>query len=216
MQGIYKITNLLNNKVYIGSSKYIERRYRNHFLALIKGNHVSPHLQRAFNKYGISSFSFTILEIVENTEDLLSIEQKWIDFYQSSNDTKGYNIRIEAESNRGFKHSEETKNKMSLSRKGHIVSDETRKKIALSNTGKKKSEESKEKMRKAKLGKPSKKRIPILQVSLNGNVIREWDSIEEASKVLKVSRTKIFDCLRDNTKKHFDYTWRYSKELSTR
>lgn len=76
--GIYKITNQINGKIYIGSSKDLSRRKKDHFRLLKKGNSHSIILQRAVNKYNIDNFKFEI--IVECSEELLfTIEQKLVD-----------------------------------------------------------------------------------------------------------------------------------------
>lgn len=61
--GIYKITNLINQKCYIGQSVDIERRWRQHKTAAnnISSDCYNYPLQRAFRKYGIENFSFEIL-----------------------------------------------------------------------------------------------------------------------------------------------------------
>ena len=60
--GVYSITNLQNNKRYIGSSKNIESRWADHRRRLRKNTHHSIHLQRAWNEYGEQNFCFEILE----------------------------------------------------------------------------------------------------------------------------------------------------------
>ena len=61
--GVYKITNIINNKFYIGSSKNIEKRLKNHFNNLKNNTHCNKHLQNAYNKYGKDAFISEILEI---------------------------------------------------------------------------------------------------------------------------------------------------------
>lgn len=58
--GIYKITNLTNNKVYIGQSKNIEERWSNHRKDSfnIKDVEYNSPLHRAIRKYGLSNFEF--------------------------------------------------------------------------------------------------------------------------------------------------------------
>lgn len=92
MRGIYKITNTTNNRIYIGSSKNVEYRFVQHLSQLMANTHHSYKLQSDFNKYGISAFSFNILEIVANDKDLLKREQYYIDLYDASNDMTGYNV----------------------------------------------------------------------------------------------------------------------------
>ena len=87
--GVYKITNQINGKFYIGSSKDLIRRKKDHFRLLKKGVNHNILLQRAVNKYGIDNFIFEIL--VECSEDLLfTIEQKLVDELKPD-----YNIAIE-------------------------------------------------------------------------------------------------------------------------
>lgn len=92
MIGIYIITSLRNQKVYIGQSKHIEQRWEEHKNALQKNVHQNKHLQRAWNKYGEKNFIFSILE--ECDEKLLDErEQYWIDYYGGINSQNTYNFR---------------------------------------------------------------------------------------------------------------------------
>ena len=87
--GIYKITNKVNGKLYIGSSKDLVRRKKDHFRLLKKGVSHNTILQRAVDKYGIANFEFTV--IVECEEDLLFIiEQELVDKLKPQ-----YNIAIQ-------------------------------------------------------------------------------------------------------------------------
>jgi len=52
VSGIYKIINLKNNKIYIGSSICIIKRWYHHKYHLINNNHSNCYLQNAWNKYG--------------------------------------------------------------------------------------------------------------------------------------------------------------------
>lgn len=64
MVGVYKITNLLNQDSYIGSSKNIEERWKKHlYLYNREGRHYSYHLYRAMRKYGVENFKFEVLEL---------------------------------------------------------------------------------------------------------------------------------------------------------
>jgi excinuclease UvrABC nuclease subunit len=87
--GIYKITNQINGKFYIGSTKDLNRRNKDHFRLLKKGINHSIILQKAVNKYGIDNFKFEIL--VECSKDLLfTIEQKIVDELKPE-----YNVAIQ-------------------------------------------------------------------------------------------------------------------------
>ena len=89
MIGIYKIVNILNNKIYIGKSSDIEKRWKEH-IRHSKSEHSrrkSP-IHKAINKYGKENFTIELIEEVEATK-LDEREVYWISFYDSYN--KGYN-----------------------------------------------------------------------------------------------------------------------------
>jgi len=93
-KGVYKIENLINGKVYIGSTeKSFLKRFTTHYTKL-KGNNHKGHiyLQNAVNKYGIENFEFSVLEELES--DILEKEGYWINYYDSFNREKGYNLAI--------------------------------------------------------------------------------------------------------------------------
>lgn len=89
MSGIYKIENIINNKVYIGKSEQLGIRWESHLELLTKGKHHSSKLQNDWNRYGISSFNFSILDITE--ENLSDKEQYFIEKFNSVSD--GYNMQ---------------------------------------------------------------------------------------------------------------------------
>jgi group I intron endonuclease len=76
--GIYKITNTINGKYYIGSSNNIKTRIRKHFELLKRNKHHSIHFQNAYNKYGRNSFVDEMLELC-NEDNLLPLEQRYLD-----------------------------------------------------------------------------------------------------------------------------------------
>lgn len=88
MIGIYKITNKTNNKVYIGQSINIEQRWKTH---LKKSRILNTPLYQAMRKDGIENFLFEVIEEC-NQEQLNNKEKYWINYYNSTNSNKGYNI----------------------------------------------------------------------------------------------------------------------------
>ena len=58
--GIYKITNNINNKFYIGSSKNITKRFKEHKWRLKNNKHPNNKLQNSWNKYGEENFKFEV------------------------------------------------------------------------------------------------------------------------------------------------------------
>jgi group I intron endonuclease len=89
MKGIYKITNIKNNKAYIGRSKDIFKRLDHHFFSLNKGKHNNKELNDDFLRYGLSNFSIEILELC-NILELPEKEAYYIDHFKSVEN--GYNM----------------------------------------------------------------------------------------------------------------------------
>lgn len=92
MIGIYKITNKINNKCYIGRSIDIEHRWRVHRTVANQPTNIQYDypLYRAFRKYGVQNFSFEVVELCEESE-LAKKEQIYIALYRSNNSQNGYN-----------------------------------------------------------------------------------------------------------------------------
>ena len=77
MQGIYKITNKINGKFYIGLSVDIKRRFNEH-KSPCRFQKIKTPIARAIKKYGLANFSFDILELVECKSKLCEREVFWI------------------------------------------------------------------------------------------------------------------------------------------
>lgn len=130
LPGIYKIENLEDGKVYIGSAVNLKTRYVAHRNALRRGNHGNIHLQRAWDKYGECAFMFSIIELVYHPDQLLEIEQLWMNYYDVMN--TGYNISPTAGNCVGIKHTEEARENMSKAHLGKTLSEEQKGKISKS------------------------------------------------------------------------------------
>lgn len=103
MIGIYKITNLINNKVYVGQSIAIERRWTQHKSPYEQQRHPDLPINQAFQKYGVENFKFEVLE--ECAADELNVkEQQYIELFQSLTHQHGYNIRAGGEGNHEENH----------------------------------------------------------------------------------------------------------------
>ena len=141
---IYKTTNLVNGKIYIGQDKHNNPRYL--------GSGKILHL--AFQKHGIENFKKEIVEVCESQEMLNQREEFWISFYDSTNRNIGYNIalggnggdtiskhpnkyeicKLISKSNKKIWEDEEYLAKMSLIRKEQIT-DEIRDKLSKATKG---------------------------------------------------------------------------------
>lgn len=101
--GIYQITNLQNDKAYIGSAVSFRKRWKEHLRQLTNGNHHSTLMQRAWNKYGEAAFEFKKLLVCAKA-DLLWFEQRALDALKPA-----YNVCKVAGSVLGYRHTEEAK-----------------------------------------------------------------------------------------------------------
>ena len=175
--GVYKIINLVNNKVYIGSSSRLRQRKHEHLKQLNYDRHCNKHLQNSYNKYGKENFKWEVIEYIEFNEDreilknnLLEREQYYLDLYQSYKENSGYNLCPTAGSSLGSKQSAETvekhkktlenkskeekleiqrKRKKTLENKSEEEKLETRKKLSESLKGRVVSKETREKIGRA-------------------------------------------------------------------
>lgn len=107
MVGIYKITNLINNKIYIGQSVDIKERWQEHKRINERQNENAKIMQqyplyKAFKKYGLNNFLFEVIEECLITE-LDDKEIFWIKYYNSYigfENSNGYNLTTGGKGNR--------------------------------------------------------------------------------------------------------------------
>ncbi len=136
--GIYGILCKPTGKIYIGSAVKFGRRWMEHRTELRNGNHHSKHLQNAWNKRGENNFVFIVLEIVKRKESLVETEQKYIDLFDSADNSRGFNMSPKAGSVMlGRKHSDKVRAAMSARFKGCTLTEDHKRKIGLANTGNK-------------------------------------------------------------------------------
>ena len=106
--GIYKITNIDNNKVYIGQSVDIQVRWYNHKKELNRNKHGNSYLQNSWNLHGADKFKFDIIEECEISV-LDEKEIYWIKYYNSTDPKYGYNLIDGGSGRSGYKLSENQK-----------------------------------------------------------------------------------------------------------
>lgn len=165
--GIYCIENVSNNKRYIGQSKDVYERWKQHKYDLNKCCHYNRHLQNAWNKYGEENFKFYIIEECEQ-EHLNDKEIYYIDLFKTHAHLgkHGYNLTIGGE---GI----------------GILSEEER-----------------------QIFREAQKSIPIYQIDLNGKIVKKWNyGAREASKVLSIDSSAIWNCVNNNRKTYKNYIW---------
>jgi len=181
--GVYYIQNLVTNRFYIGSSADVYSRIKSHLNMLQRGVHSNIHLQRSYNKHGQGKFAWGVCEEVFDIDQLLVVEQTWIDVMGD------YNICTEAGSTRGYKATEETRAKLSAVKSGinnpmyGTKRPEVGEIFRKLHTGKVLSEEHKRKCSEALKGK----RGP-------------WDNPESVAKIIEAARAS------NTGRKHSDET----------
>lgn len=209
--GIYKITNKINNKIYIGKSVNIERRWQQE----INGYSCNKHLFKSFNLHGVENFSFEILEECKK-EILNEKEIYYISYFNSTDQNLGYNItlggdgivnvsdehrKIIAESNKknprrkGKKNSKEHRERISNSNKGKKLSKEHKEKISNSNKGRKFSEIH---LANLKSTCSSMEHREKLSKSLTGHQVSEEtrNKLREKNKNKKLSQKQKEKCIK--------------------
>ncbi len=235
--GIYTITNLVNNKMYVGYASNILKRYDNHQDALISGIHKNPHLQAAWNYYGSDNFKFEELVQCE-CEHLASEEHYWATLLNVHDRDYGYNDRPTHPLDRPGK-SAECKAKISHTHKQRFIDnpelitialirlnnmsplEKASRKVWSDNERKKMSDRIKKQgtahinnraaWDKRKLSCP---KVPVLQYDLSGNFVQEWGSMVLAATSTNIREQCISPCCR-RVKYHNSaggYIWRYKTD----
>lgn len=209
MIGIYKITSP-SNKVYIGQSTNIEKRWKGYSTNKKKIKEQTK-LFNSFRKYGVDNHKFEIIE--ECTKDKLNDKEVyWIEFYNSVN--AGLNVSKGGhyfwEVNKGKKHSEATIGKMKewWAENAKPRSLETIQKITQT---KKQNPRNTTPELIEKYRQTSTLKKPIYQFLINGDFVREFESINDASRSLGIRNDGISACLRGLQKSSGGFIWKYKE-----
>lgn len=165
--GIYKITCIDTNKIYVGSAmstskskKGFMRRWQDHIYKLRSNKHRNKYLQESWNNFSEDSFIFEIIEFC-NKNSSKEKEEFWIKKLKSSIKENGFNMIIKGLNN--YKFSNEHKQKISQALKGR-----TRPKEIVQKWSNK-----------------------VKQFTRNGELLNEYYSISEASRQTKINRQDI-------------------------
>jgi len=130
---IYKITNLINGKIYIGQSVNPQGRWCRHKSDAKLGKN-KKHFANAIRKYGVYNFIFEIIVQAKSLEDIDQAEIDCIKQYKASDKNYGYNISLGGNGKRIV--SEQTRKKISEFMSGRVPSEENLKRRSKSMIGK--------------------------------------------------------------------------------
>lgn len=223
---IYKYENNINHHIYIGQSVNLKKRIREHKCAFSNPNNPDYNfpIHRALRKYGVENFTISILEEVEDNA-LDEREVYWIAYYDSYKN--GYNATPGGQNGGGYNGKEvclydlngnfvrSYKNaktaceaiKVSYSTIQQVLH---QKRPTCKGYQIKYRDDNREiKKFKSRQGGA----IPIYQLEKNtNNIIKEWDSAQQAARELNLDASTITKCLKGKLKSHGGYSWKYKEE----
>lgn len=117
---IYKITDYINGKIYIGQTiNTLEKRWKGHCKLSKKDE--QPYFHNSIHSHGKYNFFREVIDFATSMHELNYLEEFWIEFYNSTNRDKGYNSLSVG---KNFRHSEESKEKNRIAHLGFKASPE--------------------------------------------------------------------------------------------
>lgn len=219
--GIYKITNKVLNKSYIGKSVHIEDRWKQHL-----SGRGSMELYLDFIKYGKENFIFEILEVCDES-NLTRQEKYWINFYHTYPD--GYNLN-DGGDNSKYAIAKTKKTIYCYDLEGNFLAEYESLKEAQRQTGIDNSNISRaaktqgrtkgymwsyeklpqlNKYKRKTNNKTSGKRKPVGQFDKEGNLIQIYESSAEAKRQTGISNSSIGEVCQNKRKTAGGYIWKF-------
>ena len=206
MAYIYKITNDVNNKIYIGKTEFsIEKRFKEHCKDAFRERNEKRPLYSAMKKYGIEHFHIELIEETDNPEER---ETYWIEKLGSFK--YGYNATIGGDGKRYADYDliytlwQEGLNNQEICAK--LKYDKETVKTALANKGVSEEE-------RKQRGRESFSKVILMIDKDTGDILQTFPSIEAAHRFLgKQSGGHIAAVCRGKRQTAYGYKWRYSKE----
>lgn len=206
---VYKIINKVNNKIYIGITKYQNPKMRFYkHLAEYKtsSNYSKRPLYEAMKKYGVSNFEFHIIEKIKNSE-LSKREIYWINYYKSYigfDNSNGYNATLGGDKGHNLISKQESDRIIKLYLDGcsqNYISKKTHHSLTTIQKCLKKEKIIPRKLQKKK----------IVQLDKQKNIIRTFDSILEANRYFNKDKhnTKINEVCKGKRKTAYGFYWKY-------
>lgn len=231
MEGrVYKIVSP-SGKIYVGSTRQTFKQRWRHYFKLTCKEQIK--LYRSLKKYGPENHVFESLWEGDINEMFIK-ESEFGKLFNVLDKNKGLNLSLPKTNDKtyfsfseetrlkmsithtGMKHSEETKkkfgksdiyqseefkNKISLIHKGKIVSEETRKKLSVKG-------KNKELLKNFAV----LQRIPVIQMDLENNFIKEWESMTLVNKELKINKSQISACCKNKNNSAGGFKWEYKNK----
>lgn len=213
MASIYKITNLINNKIYIGQTiRPINVRWNEHKHESFKkdGHGYNYHLHNAIRKYGIQNFKIEQIYRCED-DNRFDAESYFIQKYNSTNPQIGYNFIVEGSGKTQYI----TNDILNLWEQGFLINQIAEKigchKSTISNRLKNNGitqEEINQRFAKYVSLRDGK---PVLQYDLQGNFINEWPSASSC-ETNGYEQSAISNVCNQKQKSAYNYLWKYKED----
>lgn len=221
---IYLMINRVNGLIYVGQAGNLRTRYIGHR----KKKH-GKRLKTAIETYGFKAFDWYVLEQVERLADrqalkalLTAREQYYLDLFKAYHEAVGYNVCVAADSTLGYKHTDETKQRIRERR-----AEQTARGWVSPTLGTTRPDSVKEAVSKANRGKVTHRR-PVKQLDAKtGELIKRWESATDACRALGIAVTRIASVAlkrpkwsKPNQRWYVDHTaggfkWEYDGEMIT-
>lgn len=203
---IYKITNLVNNKIYIGfTTKSKEDRWKRHISSMNNKKYASSLLYKAIKKYGKENFKIEeLLSGNYSKNELSELEKQYIKNLNSFS-INGYNLNEGGQGGNMYIRTKEIKEKISKTLLGHSY-----------NKGIPKTSDHKIKLKEANLKLiENGYRLPfckyVYQYDLKGNFINRFNTVTEAAKFFNISKNKLLN-ISNEIDYHPEFRFKISKE----
>ncbi|PGU82098.1 NUMOD3 domain-containing DNA-binding protein [Bacillus cereus] len=236
---IYKFTNLVNGKVYIGlTSKTLERRLTNHEAHVRNG--YRNHFYNSVRKYGWENFKCEVIDQIHSEDDAERIERLkerekyWISYYKSFigfDDCNGYNATLGGDGSWGRIASDETREKISKKITGMFSGErnhcwgkfgEEHPAFGRENKWGIHTEETKKRIGEANIGEKNPNygkhganhhcSKPIVMFDMDGRFIREYESISDGAVDIGGFVQSISQCCSDKLMSAHGYQWMYKDD----
>lgn len=217
--GIYILRNTITGKHYIGQAKCIANRLREH-LRKRNGKTSNPFslLYRSARKHGWGAFEWSVLERVEDIQNIDEKEKFWIEKLRACDRSIGYNLHPDPKTTRGWIHRESSKRKMSKNRRSQFAetnpffgkrhSDETKAIIGLANASWERTNDYRKKLCAAR-SRRARKRITQINPT-TGEIVKTWGSSEEIVNTLGLPQSNISMVCNGKRKTCGGFNWQYA------
>ena len=222
---IYKVTNLINQKIYIGQTqRAMSSRWKEHIQKAFYEN--KTYFQHAIVSYGPDNFKIEKIDEAQSKEELNKLEKYYIAKFDSMNPLKGYNLApggecgmvtsvcqldLDGKLIQKFESIAEASQKVGLKAETPIVACCKNKYSTSAGYQWCYTKDLSDRLgKKAKVKKQTN--IPVKQYDLNGNFIKQWECIKLAGETLSINPSKISAVCRGKRKSTGGYVWKYIDE----